>query len=382
MADKHYLQLELEQLVQQDPKMWEFLQKGSLDGVWYWDLERPDQEWMSPEIWALFGVDYRTKRHDPAEWQNLIDQDDLAVALENFNKHCADPDHPYDQTVRYRHADGSTVWVRCRGMAIRDAAGKPIRMLGAHNDLTAVKLAEQRAQVDKEATEIANHDLKAFAYSISHDMKAPANTLALLLSELQIHLDEREDSEGLSLVSSAVVTVNRMRSLVADVLTYITAIDQHVGFSDVDLNDSVQTALGDLKSMIDDTQASVTTDTLPMVQANEMQMSLLFQNLIGNALKFRRADVAPDVRIECRDVPNTNDVEIIVTDNGIGIESKFLSRVFTMFERLHLKSEYEGNGLGLPLCRRVALSHGGNISVESEPGVGSAFKVRLPRRSA
>lgn len=136
METKNYLQAELEQRLQVDPTIWRFIRSGSLDGVWYWDLENPENEWMSPEFWRLFGVDPATKAHRATEWQDIIFPDDLALALENFNKHCADPAHPYDQVVRYRHADGGVVWVRCRGLAVRDDDGKPIRMIGAHNDIT------------------------------------------------------------------------------------------------------------------------------------------------------------------------------------------------------------------------------------------------------
>ncbi|MEM9146717.1 MAG: PAS domain-containing protein [Pseudomonadota bacterium] len=142
MKDKNYLEQELDALIRDDAKTWAFIRSGSLDGVWYWDLTRPDEEWMSAEFWRLFGIDPATKAHKASEWQDIIFPEDLALALENFNRHCADPSHPYDQIVRYRHADGSTVWVRCRGIAIRDAKGQPIRMLGAHNDLTPVKRAE------------------------------------------------------------------------------------------------------------------------------------------------------------------------------------------------------------------------------------------------
>ena len=106
--EQHPLHLELVDLIGRDPKMWEFIQHGSLDGVWYWNLEKPDEEWISPEVWELFGMDPATKRHDPAEWQDLIFKEDLELAVENFEKHCQDPSHPYDQIVRYRHADGST----------------------------------------------------------------------------------------------------------------------------------------------------------------------------------------------------------------------------------------------------------------------------------
>jgi hypothetical protein len=139
----HYLENELRQLSTRDAKLLDSLRDGSLDGVWYWDLEKPEHEWMSPEFWALFGFAPADKRHSPSEWQDLIHPDDLQVVLDNFERHSKDPSHPYDQIVRYRHRDGSTVWVRCRGLAIRDDAGKPLRMLGVHTDVTELKRTEE-----------------------------------------------------------------------------------------------------------------------------------------------------------------------------------------------------------------------------------------------
>ncbi|WP_147127065.1 hybrid sensor histidine kinase/response regulator [Shimia ponticola] len=144
-ADKHYLEEELETLVQTDPAIWQFLREGSLDGVWYWDLEDPEHEYMSPEFWQLFGFNPAEKKHLAAEWQDLIFPEDLELAKENVAKHCADPNHPYDQVVRYHCADGSVAWVRCRGIAIRNDAGVPTRLLGAHNDITAQKKEELAA---------------------------------------------------------------------------------------------------------------------------------------------------------------------------------------------------------------------------------------------
>ncbi|MGB0747960.1 MAG: PAS domain-containing protein [Magnetospiraceae bacterium] len=126
--------------------MWHFIQEASLDGVWYWDLERPEHEWMSPDFWRLFGHDPDTKTHDPKEWQEIIHPDDRETAMENLRRHCDDPDYPYDQILRYRHTNGSTIWVRCRGIAVRNAAGKAVRMLGTHSDLTTLKQAEVDAQ--------------------------------------------------------------------------------------------------------------------------------------------------------------------------------------------------------------------------------------------
>ncbi|MGB0956080.1 MAG: sensor domain-containing diguanylate cyclase [Panacagrimonas sp.] len=144
MSESHYLKEELYARVASDPQIFEFLQNSSLDGLWYWDLENPEHEWMNPKLWEVLGYDPKARKHLASEWQDLINADDLKLALENFHAHCADPGHPYDQIVRYRHASGKTVWVRCRGVAIRDAAGKPVRMLGAHNDITEMKELEEK----------------------------------------------------------------------------------------------------------------------------------------------------------------------------------------------------------------------------------------------
>ncbi len=108
---------------------------------------------MSPRFWEVFGYDPSEKTHKAAEWQDMIHPDDLTVALENFNKHCADASHPYDQIVRYKHRDGSTVWVRCRGIVIRDDDGNPMRMLGAHNEITTQKRTER--QLERRVGELA-----------------------------------------------------------------------------------------------------------------------------------------------------------------------------------------------------------------------------------
>ncbi len=158
--EKDYLEDELYKLIKKDASIFKFLQIGSLDGIWYWDLENPENEWMSPEFWHLLGYSSDKKKHLASEWQDIINKDDLDVAIENFTKHCEDPNHPYDQIVRYRHKNGSTVWVRCRGIAIRDKDGNPIRMLGAHNDITALKRTEAALKQRTKELEEANLKLQ------------------------------------------------------------------------------------------------------------------------------------------------------------------------------------------------------------------------------
>jgi len=146
----HYLKRELYELVKSDERIFDFLQQGSMDGLWYWDLEKPENEWMNERFWETLGYDPNDMPHLASAWQNIINQDDLKLAIDNFNKHLADPNHPYDQEVRYTHKNGSVVWVRCRGMAIRDEKGNPLRMLGVHQDITALKETQQTLYQEKQ----------------------------------------------------------------------------------------------------------------------------------------------------------------------------------------------------------------------------------------
>lgn len=141
---KNYLQEELYALIKTDDKIFDFLQNSSLDGLWYWDLEHPENEWMNDKFWQVLGYNPEDKQHLASEWQTIINQEDLALATDNFERHLQDPTHPYDQLVRYQHKNGSTVWIRCRGMAIRNGIDKPTRMIGAHTDITKLKELEQK----------------------------------------------------------------------------------------------------------------------------------------------------------------------------------------------------------------------------------------------
>jgi PAS domain S-box-containing protein len=145
-----YLKKELYALIQSDESIFDFIQESLLDGLWYWDLEKPENEWMNARFWTVLGYNPDEMPHKSAAWQDIINQDDLKLASDNFIRHCENPNYPYDQIVRYTHKNGSTVWIRCRGMVIRDNTGKPIRMLGAHHDITDFKKAKEKAEESEE----------------------------------------------------------------------------------------------------------------------------------------------------------------------------------------------------------------------------------------
>ena len=157
-----YLKKELYGLIKTDESIFDFIQESALDGLWYWDLENPENEWMNAKFWTVLGYNPDEMPHKSTAWQNIINQDDLKLASENFTKHCENPNHPYDQVVKYTHKNGSTIWIRCRGLAIRDKDGKPIRMLGAHQDVSDIKNREQELIEANEKVRESQEKYRAF----------------------------------------------------------------------------------------------------------------------------------------------------------------------------------------------------------------------------
>lgn len=139
---KNYLEKELYDLLKINSNIFEFIQNNALDGLWYWDLENPEEEWMNNRFWEVLGYDPNEMPHKSSAWQSIIFEEDLKQAQEKFIQHCEDPNCAYDMVVRYRHKKGKTTWIRCKGIAIRDDNNKPVRMLGAHIDITQEKEKE------------------------------------------------------------------------------------------------------------------------------------------------------------------------------------------------------------------------------------------------
>ena len=210
-SDSNYLRDELYALVSSSPKVFDFLQGGSLDGLWYWDLENPEHEWLSARFWEVFGYDPAEKKHLASEWRDLIHPDDLKVALENFHAHCADPNHPYDQVVRYRHASGRTIWVRCQGIAIRDEQGKAIRMLGAHNDLTELKETEAKLQALASRDPLTGlHNRRALEEHLEwsvHNANRKAEQLSVAIADID-RFKRVNDTYGRQMGNSVLIAIS------------------------------------------------------------------------------------------------------------------------------------------------------------------------------
>ncbi|MEO5620011.1 MAG: ATP-binding protein, partial [Cypionkella sp.] len=210
------------------------------------------------------------------------------------------------------------------------------------------------------------------------DLKSPSNTLLMLLGEMRAGHGASLDPDALELIDLAEQTATRMRTLVDDVLAYAACVETQPAHASVDLNALVQTLLQDLRYDIQHQQARIDCENLPMVIGNPMQLKLLLQNLVSNAIKFRDRDRPPVVRIASQALKGNRSL-IKVQDNGIGIDPAHFDRIFGLFQRLHAHDHYGGSGIGLALCKRIALNHGGEISLSSVAGQGTTFTVSLER---
>jgi light-regulated signal transduction histidine kinase (bacteriophytochrome) len=168
----------------------------------------------------------------------------------------------------------------------------------------------------------------------------------------------------------------RMQTLINDLLTFSRVTTKAQPFAPVDLAELVQEVVADLEARIERTGGRVEIGSLPIIDADPLQIRQLFQNLIGNGLKFHKEEEAPIVKVYTKSLNGT--CQILVQDNGIGFDEKYLDRIFAIFQRLHGRLEYEGTGIGLAVCRRIAERHGGSITAKSTPGQGATFIVALP----
>ena len=220
----------------------------------------------------------------------------------------------------------------------------------------------------------SNADLEQFAYVASHDLQEPLRMVASYMQLLDRRYGDKLGQDAQDFIGFAVDGAQRMQRLIDDLLAYSRIGIRGVPFEPTDSEVAFNRAMGNLEVSIEETGADVTHEPLPTVIGDSGQLVQLFQNLIGNGIKFSGSDV-PEVRVDA--VPVEAGWQFSVSDNGIGIDSQYSERIFELFRRLHGRDEYPGTGIGLAICKKIVQRHGGTISVASEPGMGSTFYFTL-----
>lgn len=262
--------------------------------------------------------------------------------------------------------------------------------VATYEDITERKRSEKRLEEHADELEIRNQELQNFAHIASHDLQEPLRKIEAFGGRLRRKYQDSVGDDGVMYMERMEDAAKRMRQLIEDLLSYSRIRTRGESFEPCDLNKVMENVLSDLEIRLDETGAVIEVCDMPEIHGSEVQMHQLLLNLVSNALKFSREDVAPKVTIAVTtqeiadpEVPGTYHpyLEIEIKDNGIGFEQKYAEQIFGIFQRLHGRTEFEGTGIGLATCLKIAERHGGTIEAFGEPGVGATFKVTLLMKS-
>jgi PAS domain S-box-containing protein len=247
-------------------------------------------------------------------------------------------------------------------------------------DVTADRQQQQELRQYADALESSNRELQQFAYVASHDLQEPLRKIQAFGDRLASRAGEHLDPTAADYLMRMTSAANRMQTLIQDLLAFSRVTTEAKPFQEVDLNRVVDGVLADLELRIEQSGAQVQRDRLPSIKAEELQMRQLFQNLIGNALKYSRPDTPPlvTIRVKTKVANERRYIQVEISDNGIGFDPKYTDRIFGLFQRLHSRQDYEGTGMGLAICRKIVERHQGWIEATGEEGQGATFTVGLP----
>lgn len=275
------------------------------------------------------------------------------------------------------YADTGPQWYVVRIGPIRDE-GRIVGFTIITTDVTNLKKAQLQLEQSLRELEQSNRELESFASVASHDLQEPLRKIQSFGERLKAVTAGTLPPDGQDYLERMESAATRMRRLIEDLLAFARVTSKAQPFVRVELSTIAREVLSDLEVSIDQAKATVSVGELPALEADPTQMRQLLQNLLSNALKFRREDAAPALAIEASVDKEAGRCELRVRDNGIGFEEKHAEKIFNLFQRLHGRGKYEGTGLGLAICRKIAERHGGTISAQSTPGQGSAFTIHLP----
>jgi len=346
--------------------------EGAGAGMWFWDLENDLIEWTN-EYKHIFGVD-----PDPdtsfSTILNVVHPDDHEKVKEAIQK-TLQFGEDFKIEMRTIWQDGTVHWVYSLGKLSYDPQGKPKEIIGIAINTTPSRIAEQELQETLKRLKRSNAELEQFAYVASHDLQEPLRMITSFLQLLQRRYEHQLDSDAHEFIQFAVDGATRMQEMVNDLLAY-SRIERKTGkFEDVNTEDILKQITFDSQLLIEENNADISYDNLPVVRADYPQMVQVFQNLLSNSIKYNDQK-RPKIHISAE--KRDNDWVFKVEDNGIGIDPKHGERVFKIFQRLHARDEYNGTGIGLAIVKRIINRHGGAIWYDSQPGQGATFYFNIP----
>ncbi len=342
-------------------------------GLWDWDIINDRIDW-SDRTYEFHGVPPGQFSGSLEEYARLLHPNDRERVWSAIQRALAG--ESYQIEFRIVQPGGAVRWLTTSGAVLFDAQFKPVRMFGATVDVTERKAAEDELKRVNEELRRANADLQQFAYAAAHDLQEPLRNVALYTQLLQLRYHGRLDHEADEILAATRDSAVRMQMLVQDLLTYTHVTGNDRATMPVDCNSVLQSVLKNLGAAIAESGAEVSSAPLPEIRAHESSMIEIFQNLIGNAIKYRSA-APPQIHVSAE--KQAGAWTFSISDNGMGIAPEYQDRIFGVFKRLHGR-EIAGTGIGLAICKRIVERYGGRVWVESAgEGKGSTFRFTIPQ---
>ena len=356
--------------LQESEERYDLAVQGSNAGIWDWDISSGDMHW-SPLYLQMLGIRETGFQASIKTFESRLHPEDRQDVMDILQAHLS-RGFDFNVEFRMRKEDNSYLWLHARGQATWSRANSPTRMTGSVYDVS-----DRRQAMDHLSK--SNESLERFAYVCSHDLKEPARLIENFVHLLKCDYGDTFDDTAEEYVNYIEDSSKHMQEMIKGILNYSQLQSKNLSLSLVDMATELLNVLENLALSINETDANVTFDTLPKIQADKMQLYQLMQNLIGNALKFNKKHT-PQIHVGVDE--DEDDWVFSVRDNGIGMKSENIHKVFDVFQRLNNKEDYEGSGIGLSICQKIISNHEGKIWVESELNKGSTFYFSIPKNVA
>jgi len=328
---------------------------------WEWDIAR-DRVLQSAED------NGNPKEVSFSEWLSPVHEEDREPLAQVLQEACLG-EKSFSYEFRRPAQEGAWRWLATKGRVFYDAHGKPVRVIGTDMEITERKRIEL-------ALKRSNEDLSQFAFMISHDLQEPLRTITTFTELLSLKYSRALDEEAASYLSYVAEGSSRMNAMITELLAFC-----HIQNSDmatpepVSLEEVLRGVLANVSTALEESGGTIAHDPLPVVLGDPAQLAEVFQNVIANALKYRKPGEAPRIHVSSR--RGKNESVISISDNGVGFDPKHAEEIFGMFKRLHGR-EIQGSGIGLAVVKKIVARHGGRIWAESQPGQGACFTFTLP----